>query len=347
MKSKNSRNLGTSLILFGALALASFSAGAGPLSFSDIYVFGDSLSDTGNTRSQVPGGNIPFVATLGGYGPNGRFSNGDVWHEYLARALFKSPATRSTGGGNNFAYGGARVDNAVGVSAGLLTQNAQYFTRQNGVVSDSGALFIAWAGGNDMRDLVGNADPLAAINTQLDSWLGMLGGLLTSGVKTLLVPNLPDLGRIPEFRTGSDSSSGTAVSTAWNEGLKQGLDELNKTTDADIFYFDVFGLFNNLLTGPADFGFANTTSQCRSVGRSFFGIPFEQSCSNPAGFVFWDEIHPTTAAHSYLGNQAFRLLESGSSIAKVSEPMTASLLLLALVSLLGRRFLIKSRSSGF
>jgi phospholipase/lecithinase/hemolysin len=343
MKFKNSRNLGTSLILSGALALASFSAGAIP--FSDIYIFGDSLSDTGNTRSQVPLGFVGPVATIAGYGSNGRFSNGPVWHEYLADDLGEPSATNSTGGGNNFAYGGARVDNAGGVSAGLLTQNTAYFSRLGGASSDPGALFIAWAGGNDMRDLVGNADPLAAINTQLDSWFGMLDGLLASGVKTLLVPNLPNLGSIPEFRTGPNSRSATAVSTAWNEGLKQGLDELNKTTDADIFYFDVFSLFNDLLMDPAASGFANTTGQCRSVG-SFFGVPFEQSCANPSDFVFWDEIHPTTAAHGYLGNQAFQLLASGNSIAKVPEPMTASLLLLGLISLLGRRFLINSRSSG-
>ncbi|MEH6563015.1 MAG: SGNH/GDSL hydrolase family protein, partial [Marinobacter sp.] len=235
---------------------------------------------------------------------------------------------------------GARVDNAGGVSAGLLTQNTQYFDRQGGASSDPDALYIAWAGGNDMRDLVGNADPLAAINAQLDSWFGMLGGLLDSGVTTLLVPNLPDLGNIPEFRAGSNSSSGTAVSTAWNEGLKQGLDELNETNDADIFYFDVFGLFNELLEDPDAFGFANTTDECRST--TFFS---ESECANSDSYTFWDEIHPTTAAHSYLGKRAFDLLESGNSLVKVSEPMTASLLLLGLMGLWGRRFLANSKSS--
>lgn len=341
MKCKKSMNLSTSLILSTTLALMSFSASAIP--FSDIYVFGDSLSDTGNTRSQVPLGSFGPIAALAGYGPNGRFSNGPVWHEYLADALGMPRATNSTGGGNNFAYGGARVDNAGGVSAGLLTQNTQYFNNQGATGSDPDALFIAWAGGNDMRDLVGNADPLEAINTQLDSWFGMLGGLLDSGVKTLLVPNLPDLGKIPEFRAGPSSLSGTEVSTAWNQGLKQGLDELNQTTDADIFYFDVFGLFNDLLTEPDVFGFTNTTEECKSLSGGFFVS--ERSCANPADYVFWDEIHPSTATHSYLGNQAFQLLASGNSIAKVSEPMTASLLLLGLVGLWGRRILVHSRPS--
>lgn len=338
MNEKKGKKLGASLILSTSLALVSFSASAIP--FNDIYIFGDSLSDTGNTRSQVPFGTFGPIATGAGYGPNGRFSNGPVWHEYLADSLGLSRATNSTGGGNNFAYGGARVDNAGGVSAGLLTQNTQYFNRQGGAASDPDSLFIAWAGGNDMRDLVGNADPLAAINAQLDSWFGMLGGLLDSGVTTLLVPNLPDLGNIPEFRTGTNSASGTAVSTAWNEGLKQGLDELNETTDADIFYFDVFGLFNELLMDPGAFGFSNTTDECRST--TFFS---EIECANSESYTFWDEIHPTTAAHSYLGNRAFDLLASGNSLVKVSEPMTASLLLMGLIGLWGRRFLGNTKSS--
>ncbi|WP_144776820.1 SGNH/GDSL hydrolase family protein [Marinobacter maritimus] len=338
MTFKITRKLGTSLIFSTGLALASFSVSAIP--FNDIYIFGDSLSDTGNTRSQVPFGTFGPVATAAGYGSNGRFSNGPVWHEYLADELGTSRATRSTAGGNNFAYGGARVDTAGGVSAGLLTQNDQYFNRLAGAGSDPDALYVAWAGGNDMRDLVGNADPLAAINAQLDSWFGMLDGLLNSGVTTLLVPNLPDLGNIPEFRTGPNSSSGTEVSIAWNEGLKQGLDELNETTDADIFYFDVFGLFNELLMNPGAFGFSNTRDECRST--TFFS---ESECANADSYTFWDEIHPTTAAHSYLGQRAFDLLASGNSLVKVSEPMTVSLLLLGLVGLWGRRFLGNSESS--
>ncbi len=343
MTTKNRSTLGASLFVTASLALTSFSVGASPISYSDIYVFGDSLSDTGNTRSQVPLGSFGPIAAAAGYGPNGRFSNGPVWHEYLADALAMPRATNSTSGGNNFAYGGARVDNAGGVSAGLLTQNTQYFNRQAGAPSDPDALFVAWAGGNDMRDLVGSADPLAAINAQLNSWFGMLGGLLDSGVTTLLVPNLPDLGSIPEFRTTLNSTSGTEVSTAWNQGLEQGLFELAQTTDADIFYFDVFGLFNDLLADPAAFGFSNTTGECRSVSGGFF--PSEQSCANPGDFVFWDEIHPTTAAHSYLGNQAYQLLLSGKSIAKVPEPMTLTLLLLGIIALWGRRYLVVSKSS--
>lgn len=339
MMLRKGRTLVRSLAISCTLSLASFGLAAAPISFSDIYVFGDSLSDTGNTRSQVPLGNLAPIANAAGYGPNGRFSNGPVWHEYLATGLGMPSATFSQGGGNNFAYGGARVDNATGVSAGLLTQNTQYFNRLGGASSDSDALFIAWAGGNDMRDLVGNVDPLAAINARLDTWVGMLGGLLTSGVTTLLVPNLPDLGNIPEFRTGANAASGTAVTAAWNQGLEDRLRELNETTDASIYYFDVFGIFNELLDDPASFGFTNTTDECRSVVPSgFLGLSStEVACAGADTYAFWDQIHPTTTAHAYLGMQAYELLMSGNALAKVPEPMALILLLIGLLALWGRR----------
>jgi phospholipase/lecithinase/hemolysin len=298
--------------------------------FSNIYVFGDSLSDTGNTRATVPFGGNGTVATIAGYGSNGRFSNGPLWHEELSSQLGVSAASRSTAGGNNYAYGGARVDNATGVSAGMFTQEAAYSSSLVGS-SDPDALFIAWFGGNDMRDLVANANPVSAIENTLDNLLGFLGGLIDSGVNNLLVPNLPDLGSIPEFRAGANAASANLVSTTWNFGLKQRLQTLVNTTSADIFFLDVFSTFNDILNNPAASGFTNTTDECRSVNSSFFGlIQTEVSCAGAAGYVFWDEIHPTTAAHRLLGQSAFDLLASGNSLQRVSAPYAFSFLLIAL-----------------
>ncbi|MBM70803.1 MAG: hypothetical protein CME43_15140 [Haliea sp.] len=325
-----------------ALALASSQLYAAPM-FSDIYVFGDSLSDTGNTRAAVPLGSTGTVAALAGYGPNGRFSNGPVWHEYLADLLDLPRATRSSAGGNNYAYGGARVDNAVGFSAGVLTQQARYNNDLGGGPSDSDALFVAWAGGNDMRDLVGDADPLAAINATLDSLFGVLGGLVASGAGTLLVPNLPDLGSIPEFRTSAEAASATFVTTAWNTGLEQRLNGLARTTTASIYFLDVFSVFNSILADPAPFGYTNTTDECRSVVSSgFLGLGrTEVSCAGADGYLFWDQIHPTTAAHRALGLSAFALLSSGAALGTVPTPMTLWLFLfgLLILALVHRRHL--------
>ena len=85
------------------LALASAAASlAGP--FTDLVIFGDSLSDVGNIAQ------APFINTPGPYYWNGRFSNGPVYAESLAVGLGLPALKRSTSsGGGDYAYGGAKT----------------------------------------------------------------------------------------------------------------------------------------------------------------------------------------------------------------------------------------------
>jgi phospholipase/lecithinase/hemolysin len=330
------------IIFAASITLTSSLALAAPLSFNDIFVFGDSLSDTGNTASRALTGDPlfdPFIAAQGGFGNNGRFSNGPVWHEYLANSLGISPATNSESGGNNFAFGGAVVDSAAGPTAGILNQEAQYDARLAGSSANASDLYITWAGGNDMRALTTVTDPIAAIaaiNAQLDSFVGVMSRLVANGVGTLLVPNLPNLGAIPEFAgSAAASAAATLASKAWNAGLEQRLISLSATTSASIFYFDVFGIFGSILENPSANGFTNTEEQCRSV--TFFVI--ENECANPDDFLFWDLIHPTTAAHKFLGREAFALLASGNKVT-VPEPAVIWLMLLGIGAVAGRRAMV-------
>src|SRR5262245_27144397 len=90
------------------LACGSFvvAAAAGP--FSNLFVFGDSLSDLGNVAQATA--SIPFIdPTPGPYYYNGRFSNGPIYVESLASGLGLPAVVQSRAGGNNFAHGGAKT----------------------------------------------------------------------------------------------------------------------------------------------------------------------------------------------------------------------------------------------
>lgn len=321
------------LALSAALLLLSGTASA---AIQNLVIFGDSLSDVGNTRSEIPFGNAEPIATAVGYGSNGRFSNGPLWHEYLAAELGVENTANSNDGGDNFAFGGARVDADGGPSTGFLRQTTDYLAREGDTPANPDSLFVTWIGGNDMRDLVGADDPAAAIDQQLDTLMGSLGSLLDSGVTQLLVPNLADLGPIPENRGTEDEASATAVTQAWNAGLLSRLFDLNNSTTADIFFLDVFSLFTGILMDPEASGFTNTTGQCRSVS----GIS-EVECAEADSFVFWDSIHPTTAAHAVLGQQAFQLIASGKTLVKdvvpVSVPASIAVFSLGMFALVYRR----------
>lgn len=311
------RGLGAACLVALSLPQAAIAAAAdGAPSFTRLWVFGDSLSDTGNTQAVL--GTNALIANLAGYGANGRFSNGPVWHEPMATALGLPLATRSRSGGSNYAHGGARVDTATGQSEGVLTQFNGWLSGPGALGADPQALYAIWAGGNDARDLVGNANPQPGVNSSINALAGVLTGLVNAGAQTLLVPNLPNLGRIPEnLGNPANAASASFVTGLWNASLLDMLTNLTTATGVDIYYLDVFSIFNQVLDTPAAFGFANTTGQCRSVTN--FGFT-ETSCANPDTWVFWDAIHPTRAAHAVLGAAATNLLVNGAPLAPIPEP---------------------------
>src|SRR5690242_18427537 len=120
------------------VAVAASPAGAAPTS---IYAFGDSLSDTGNVNASTFG-----ILPLSPYA-SGRFSNGPIWIDRVASAL-GTQATPSLTGGNNFAYGGATTGGNV--PPGVTFQTLDYLARQGVNGADPNALYIVYAGGNDV-----------------------------------------------------------------------------------------------------------------------------------------------------------------------------------------------------
>jgi phospholipase/lecithinase/hemolysin len=62
--------------------------------------------------------------------------------------------------------------------------------------------------------------------------------------------------------------------------------------DLDVRLFDTFGELNQILDDPAAFGFTDTTTPCILTPALATGCP---------GFLFFDGVHPTTAAHALLG----------------------------------------------
>ena len=95
----------------GALLWVGLSSAATAQSFSDVYVFGDSLSDSGNGCS---------VLQIFGYEP-GRCSNGAVWSEQFA-ALLGLEAVAAAQGGTNFANGG---DETVDLTTQILASRSR------------------------------------------------------------------------------------------------------------------------------------------------------------------------------------------------------------------------------
>lgn len=260
--------------------------------FSQLYVFGDSLSDTGNvfraTRGLVP------PAQLGYF--EGRFSNGPNWVDYLAQDLGLNPNPNT-----NYAFGGATTgstNTSLSVLPGLQQEITQ-FTQAN-PTADPNGLYIVWAGANDYLG-GGVTDPTGPL-TNLSNAVTTLAGL---GARNIVVANLPNLGLIPSANGDSETSTNLSLlSAAHNSGLAQTLDALEQqlSTSVKITELDFNSLFNQVIANSAEYNFTNVTQACLSVTSCVLG--------NPNEFLFWDGFHPTTAAQKIIGDFAFSTLNS-------------------------------------
>src|SRR5699024_3470894 len=112
-RSAKQRVLHMRFLYFAAAALVALGlpfgvAHASMVSYSQLYVFGDSLSDVGNIY-ELTDHNVPVSPPYA----QGRFTNGKVWVQYLAEDLGLGPVTASLNGGNDFAYGAAQTGQTI------------------------------------------------------------------------------------------------------------------------------------------------------------------------------------------------------------------------------------------
>ncbi|AUB42684.1 Phospholipase/lecithinase/hemolysin [Nostoc flagelliforme CCNUN1] len=299
--------------------------------FDNIYVFGDSFSDTSNV----------FNATNGAIPPNppyfnGRFSNGPVWVEYLASdlGLTFNPKT-------NFAFGGATTgfQNIGLASLPGLQQQINSFTAAN-QFANSNALYIIWAGINDyINYFFGTTpNPTQAV-TNISAALESLAGV---GARDIMVVNLPNLEKFPI--TGKNSQISSLFSTftsAHNSSLTTNLNFLNQqlSPDINIIPLDVNSLFSRVIADPAEFGLTNVIDSCvGNLSVTPINISTQPVTCTPDQFLFWDQIHPTTKIHKLIGELAFSTLKS------VSAPESSSVLGLLLLGAVSKVSRLRSKN---
>ncbi|MBD2256499.1 SGNH/GDSL hydrolase family protein [Pseudanabaena sp. FACHB-2040] len=260
---------------------------------NQIYVFGDSLSDVGVSLRLSNGNNPPDPPYF-----QGRFSNGRVWVEYLAEAL-EVPVEQVS----NAARGGATTGLDAGRAAPGLLAQVQAFLQANPSVN-ADALYVLWAGANDY--LQGRSDtalPVENLRTAIAS-------LIQAGAQRFLVGNLPNLGQLPATRLRPESAALSQLTSAHNQNLSQTLEQLSQSSpEIQLVLLDINTLYQEAIANSTQYGFTNVTTACLSTA----GI-----CSQPNQFLFWDGIHPTTAAHRFMSEAARQAIEAA-GIAAVED----------------------------
>jgi phospholipase/lecithinase/hemolysin len=286
--------------------------------FTQILVFGDSLSDDGNA----------FVRTQFTYPPTppyaGHFSNGPVAVERLASDLGVS-LVASAAGGTDYAVGGATTgtgnylaatNSALGALANTgITAQVTNFKNAPPTFNPSTSLFVVWGGPNDFF-LNPSAGAIAPAITNLSNAIDQLW---QAGARDFLVPNMVDLSLTPFGRSlpAVQAQGLHELSIAFDGGLADALAGLRTGLGpgTDIFSFDTMATMNAVINNPGKYGFSDVTDACVTTAV----------CSNPNGHLFWDMVHPTAHGAQILGDDLFA--------ATVPEPQTYALLLTGLLLL--------------
>jgi outer membrane lipase/esterase len=315
-------------------ALCLVVAQAAHAAYSSLYVFGDSLTDSGNvyalthdldTFDLLP--DIPPAPYFGG-----RFSNGYNFADRLNQRLFGVPLTPSLLNGTNFAVGGATTGSSNRVippnpviPPGMISQLEAYLPDASSQ-ADPNALYLVYGGSNDIFNAVddyendpasGDALRQQAVSQAMANLGGIIDTLSAHGAQHFLVPNLADIGSVPSFvAQGALSSFASQASSEFNAALAQ---LLSGYSGLDIRKLDVAAAYLDALAGK--YGFVNTTQAC--YGGGITGGP-PAACATPDGYLFWDDIHPTAETHRLLGDLAYA--------AAVPEAQTWALVLLGLAA---------------
>jgi phospholipase/lecithinase/hemolysin len=299
-------------------------------SLSSLFVFGDSLSDSGNSKAvsnAATGGAFTFPPS-----PyfEGRFSNGPVAAEYLWQAFNPGDNSfrASLAGGTNFAIGGSTtgVENFVEVwpvtpvflkpfyqELGNAWQLGQFGSQ---AFEPDTSLFLVWLFPNDVFYYnttsgagVGGFDGTAAlpapvateqlIETAVTNITGSINSLAEKGARNFLVVNAPDLGLIPEFLTAPEEQKAglSALSGGFNSVLSTAVNGLAAARpQLNITLFEIDKLFAEVRNDKESFGLSNVINRC---------LDGNTVCADPDGFLFWDGSHPTKAAHALIGQRFY------------------------------------------
>ncbi len=251
--------------------------------FAHIYIFGDSLSDTGNV----------YTLTFHTYPAppywNGRFSNGPVWVESLGNA-YGLTIRASLVGGTNYAYGGAETGTGASHSG---TPNAD--SQINSFTSNVGSfgatdLAILWIGGND---LINGQNNVSIPTTNIYNECVRLKNL---GAKYILVGNLPLLGYAPRYFGTANQDPMNALTQTFNSALDSRIASFRASFPSVLlFKFVAAAMFNAIRFDPASYGIADVTHSYLATNQT----------ENPDTYLFWDDLHPTRAAHAILASQAY------------------------------------------
>ena len=258
--------------------------------YSDMFVFGDSLSDAGNTYSAFGTPESPPYW-------QGRYSNGKNWVDFTGDwAGFSNVAGRGGSTGNNRAFGGAATGNGMQffVIENIGKQVDDWDQNNNLGPSDAVAI---WGGGNDLINY-GATNAQALVNNLEDH----AEQLIAAGGQEFIFFELPPLEKTPS-ESGSSEEDKQALAQRvadFNAGMATMVANLNSTYGVVTHLIPIWIGFEMLYWSGEHFGITNVThAACEHDGATCDSN--DPIAPNVEEYIFFDNLHPTETTHYAVG----------------------------------------------
>ena len=288
---------------------------------SDLYIFGDSLSDPGNNairfgsdatatppfnvtlQSEITGNT--FIATYP-YATSYQYTNGNVWAYQFATLLglpsaVAGPVLGSGLGANNYASAGAATGtlNNPGPVPSLLTQTGSFVASLGSAQAPANALYVVAGGGNNARTamtaILSGSNPAATIVETASQFAADIGSIVDTlqakGAQNIIVWTAPNLGLSPAITANGPTavSLATTLTYSMNAALAARL-----ASETDVRTFDFFGLITSVNANPGAYGLTNVSD----AGGAVPGADLST-------YLCWDGVHPTAAGHAILAQSMY------------------------------------------
>jgi len=300
-----------------ALCLCLFAGIAcGKSGIKGIYVFGDSLSDTGNASMYQPvvrpepGETYPLYPRP--YLP-GRASNGPVWVEILASAYGYS-VDPALAGGRNFAFAGAETGSGFS-DQGTLNFHAQIRLFKSQLEKKEikkvhpKDLFVVWVGVNDFMRI--QASGRSVTREDIQTATSNIGkGILElheQGARMFLVPDMLAINLTPDYLEKDEAAQLEAkrLVNAFNKSLEGVLKRLEQNPKISILRMNAYRIYVSIFDNGWLYGFDNVTEAALDTTPTNPESPW-------GDYLSWDGFHPTATGHAVLAQFAMNTIPIGS-----------------------------------
>lgn len=314
---------------------------------SQVYFFGDSLTDSGfnNNITALNGfpNKAPTFTTFGGY----------TWAQYIAHDIkgyplptgpFPNPNDLITNNttptnpspvpyvtpdltGIDYACGGSKTNSIPGLDilwAPSLQQQINHFLSTSPQQLDPGALYFVWSGANDILAALGQPSPtflqlLQTADSATTNIANVVAQLSARGARRIVVLALPNISSTPFVASLAASNPTLPAATKnlsyfYDSMLNQKLGDVIKRFGVKILYFDTYNALDNMIKK------AKAGVPLVVCGQSFFFVNYNTPvcgpnvsalfCPNASnGYIFADSVHPTDMAHRALSLEVERRIK--------------------------------------